>query len=412
MPLPKTYLIVGGGVAGTTAAETIRKTDPDGRIIIVSDEPHRFYSRIMISKPNFFLGKLPFDQIWLKTEAWYAENNIDLITGRKAVRLDPREKIVELDDGTQLRYGKLLLATGGSARAWNVSGTNKRGVFYLRTLGDAKTIMEAVKTATHGVAIGGGFISFEMCEMLRLAGIDVTLLLREQYYWSPLLDESSGRMIEEVLERGGVKILRNTEATEVNGAKSAEAVVLKSGERIPCNMVIVGIGIVYLLEWIKNAGVAVERGVVVNEYLETNISDVYAAGDMAEYNDLILEEHVQLGNWVNAQMQGKVAGLNMGGQHETFRLVSFYTTQGFGITIAFVGDVRPLPDREVVSRGSPAGGSYARILIKNEEVVGATLINRTQDLGAFAKLIERNVKVAAHKAVLTDPSTNLQSLLV
>ena len=228
MPLPKIYLIVGGGVAGTTAAETIRKIDPDGRIIIVSDEPHRFYSRIMLSKPNFFLGKLPFDQIWLKTEAWYAENNIDLITGRKAVRLDPREKIVELDDGTQLRYGKLLLAIGGSARAWNVSGTNKRGVFYLRTLDDAKAIMEVVKTATQGVAVGGGFISFEMCEMLRLAGIDVTLLLREQYYWSPLLDESSGRMIEEVLERGGVKILRNTEATEVSGEKSTEAVVLKS----------------------------------------------------------------------------------------------------------------------------------------------------------------------------------------
>src|SRR3989344_2412561 len=162
------YLIIGGGVAGTTAAETIRKNDSNGSIAIVSDEPHRFYSRILLSKPNFFLDKIPFDQIWLKTEAWYKDQNIQLLSGKKAIKLDSVGKIVTLDDGT--------------------------------------AVIDAVKTAKRAVAIGGGFVSFEMCEMLRLAGLSVSLVIREPHYWDPILDGPSGRMVESALEKGGVKI--------------------------------------------------------------------------------------------------------------------------------------------------------------------------------------------------------------
>ncbi|HLB32485.1 MAG TPA: FAD-dependent oxidoreductase, partial [Patescibacteria group bacterium] len=203
------YLIIGGGVAGTTAAETIRKNDSNGSIAIVSDEPHRFYSRILLSKPNFFLDKIPFDQIWLKTEAWYKDQNIQLLSGKKAIKLDSVGKIVTLDDGTNLKYKKLLLAVGGSARVWEAPGADKRGVFYLRTLDDAKAVIDAVKTAKRAVAIGGGFVSFEMCEMLRLAGLSVSLVIREPHYWDPILDGPSGRMVESALEKGGVKIFRN-----------------------------------------------------------------------------------------------------------------------------------------------------------------------------------------------------------
>ncbi len=405
------YLIIGGGVAGTTAAETIRKVDPSGSITIVSDEPYRFYSRILLSKPNFFLEKIPFDQIWLKTEAWYKDQNIHLIAGKKAVLLDGAGKTVMLDDGTKLKYQKLLLAVGGYARAWDVPGADKRGVFYLRTLDDAKAVIAAMKTAKRAVAIGGGFVSFEMCDMLRLAGLPVTLIIREPHYWDPILDELSGRMVEAALEQGGVKIFRNAEVAEMRGGDNVEGVTLKDGTEIPCELIIAGLGVFCPLDFAKEAGVLTNRGILANEYLETNVPDIWAAGDAAEFKDLILGGNVQLGNWVNAQMQGRIAGANMTGKREPFRLVSFYTTQGFGITIGFVGDIRPGADRTIIPRRSPETNSYARLIVKDGELVGATLINRAAELGAISKLIAENVKVSGREKDFANADIKLETLI-
>ena len=405
------YLIIGGGVAGTTAAETIRKNDSNGSIAIVSDEPHRFYSRILLSKPNFFLDKIPFDQIWLKTEAWYKDQNIQLLSGKKAIKLDSVGKIVTLDDGTNLKYKKLLLAVGGSARVWEAPGADKRGVFYLRTLDDAKAVIDAVKTAKRAVAIGGGFVSFEMCEMLRLAGLSVSLVIREPHYWDPILDGPSGRMVESALEKGGVKIFRNAEVAEVDGIDSVNGVKLKDSTQIPCDMIIAGLGVFCPFDFAKEAGILTNRGILANEYLETNVPDVWVAGDAAEFKDLILEENVQLGNWVNAQAHGRIAGANMAGEKKPFRLVSFYTTQGFGITIGFVGDIRPAADRTIIPRGSPETNSYARFIVKDGELVGATLVNRTGELGAISRLIGENVKVAGREEDLANEDIKLGTLI-
>ncbi|KKS38339.1 MAG: hypothetical protein A3G49_06045 [Candidatus Sungbacteria bacterium RIFCSPLOWO2_12_FULL_41_11] len=405
------YLIIGGGIAGTTAAETIRQNDPVGTIAIVSDEPYRLYSRIMLSKPNFFLEKIPFENVWLKKDSWYTENNIMLLAPKKAISLDTVKKEVKLDDGQVIRYEKLLLAVGGCARQWGIKGSEKKGIFYIRTLDDAKAIISAVKSSENAVAIGGGFISFEMCDMLKLAGINVSLILRESYFWEPLLDEQSGRMIERALEKGGVKIFYNSQVKEIIGADKVEEIVLDNGEKISCNMLMVGIGVVCPFGWVQAGGISVNRGILANEYLETDKPDIWTAGDSAEFNDIILGERVQLGNWVNAQMQGRIAGLNMLGKRNPFKLVSFYTTQGFGITIAFVGDVKPGQDRLVIGRGLPDSGSYGRILVKDGEIMGATLINRTSELGAISKLIEKDIKVSGHEKELGDANFDLKKLI-
>lgn len=404
------YLIIGGGIAGTTAAETIRQQDKEGSISIVSDEPHGLYSRIMLSKPNFFLEKIPFEKVWLKKESWYQEKNIKLIAGKKAVELDVSKKIIVLDDGMAIEYEKLLLAVGGCARKLTAIGFDKRNIFVLRTLDDAKGIIAATKKAKKAIAIGAGFVSFEMCEMLRMAKIDVTLLMREKRYWQYLLDETSGLMIEEALEKGGVNIMNETEVVEFYGEEKLEGAVLKDGRKIDCDLAIIGVGIQCLLSWIEGGGVKVGRGILANEFLETNVPDIWTAGDSAEFKDLILGETIQLGNWVNAQIQGKIVGLNMVGKKEPLKLVSFYTTQGFGITIAFVGDVRPEPGRIVINRGSRDMNSYARIIIAGDEVVGATLINRTQELGAISNIIKNDVKVTGKEKELSDPLFDLASL--
>lgn len=446
------YLIIGGGVAGTTAAETLRSKDKEGSIAIVSDEP-RMYSRIMLSKPNFFLGKIPFDSVWLREEKWYTENKIDFIGETLVTKLDAQNKTIELKDGRILKYEKLLIATGGEARKWPIAGADKKGICYLRDLSEAQNLIENVKTSKQAIAIGSGFVSFEMCEMMRSAGIEVALIMREPYYWYPLLDAESAKMIENGLEQGGVKIFRNTEVSEIlparltsesvvgGGNDRIERVVLKDGSKIECQIALVGIGLEYHLNWLKEAGMEINRGIVTNEYLETNIPDVYAAGDVAEFNDLVLGERVQLGNWVNAQMHGRIAANNMlvsndcafsnNTQNKSlatkkpFRMVSFYTAMGFGLNIAMSGDVRIKPEYRVIKRGSPKinspapyhsseariGSGFARIIVDaNDEIIGATFINRTQDMSPINKLIESDFKTDGHEHELADINFDLKLL--
>ena len=405
------YLIIGGGVAGTTAAETIRQQDPEGSCAIVSDEPYRLYSRIMLSKPNFFLEKIPFDQIWLKQADWYIQNNIALMAGKKATALDTAAKTVTLDDGTALAYEKLLLATGSCVRRWDITGAEKQNIFYLRTLDDAKQIIAKVKSTKRAIVIGGGFVGFEMCDMLRLANIDVTLILREPHFWDPLLDEHSGKLIEVALEKGDVKILHNSLVKEVIGGDTVQGVALQNDIVLPTDMIVVGIGTYCPIEWTAGSGIKTNRGIVTDEYLAASAPDVWAAGDGAEFKDVILSEQIQLGNWANAQMQGKVAARNMCGAHEQFRIVSFYVTSGFGITIAFAGDIRPAPEKKIVTRASADGRFYGRILLKNGKLVGATLINGTRDLSSIVKLIERGTDLSEKCAELADPSFSLATLL-
>jgi NAD(P)H-nitrite reductase large subunit len=405
------YLIIGGGVAGVTAAETVRQKDPTGTIGIVSDEPYILYSRVMLSKPNFFLGKVPFDQVWLKGAEWYKENNIAFLGGKTVSALDVSKKNIKLSDGGSVSYEKLLIATGTATRKASMPGADKKGVHYLRSLEDGKGIMENIKTAKNAVTVGGGFIGFEMADLMQLAGLKTTVVLREPYFWDPTLDEASGKMIESAMGKVGVNILHGTEIVEVTGGELVEGVVLKDGTKILCEIVIFGIGTVSHLDWMKSAGLNFNRGILANEFMEASMPDVWTAGDIAEYKDLLLGESVQMGNWVSAHEQGRIAGLGMVGQRQAFKFVSFYTTNGFGLTVAFVGDASPGPDRVVIPRGSPEINSYARIILVNNEIEGATLINRIQEMGTISKLIEGNIDVSTHHAKLADPNFDLKKLL-
>jgi len=401
------YLIIGGGVAGTTAAETIRKNDANGSIGIVSDEPYNFYSRILLSKPNFFLEVVPFDNVWLRRDEWYAQNKITLLAGKTAHNLDAPKKQIILDDGQEIEYKKLLLAGGMRARLCNYPGGDKQGVFYLRTLDDAKKIMFALKSAKKAVVVGGGFIGFEMCDMLRLARIDTSMVIREKHFWYPRFDKVSGSLVEKAMRKHGIEVFLETEAQEIKGDQKVSSLSLTSGKEIGCDMIIFGIGCYTEHNWIDQAGVAVNQGVLSNEYLETNMHDIWTAGDAAEYKDVILRKPVQLGNWVNAQEQGRVAGQNMSSTRQEFHFVSFYTTQGLGVTIAFVGDTHLGKNKTVVTRGDNKL-THAQIILKDNRVIGAVLVNRTPELGVIRSLIERKLDVSKELANLSDSKFDLK----
>ncbi len=404
------YLIIGGGIAGTTAAETIRKNDTDGTIAIVSDEPHTLYSRVLLSKPGFVRGEQPLDSVWLKKPEWYEENKITFIGGVSATNLDGVSKKISLSNGEEIEYEKLLLAIGAHSRKWTIPGSDKKGIHYLRGLDDTKGIMEAVKTKKHAVLVGSGCVSFEIAEILRSLNITTTLVMREKSFGEPLLSEVEGKMIENTLEKNNVTIKRQTEVSEVFGGEEVAGVFLKNGEKLDCDMVFAMIGVVYPTEWLKQSGISLGRGIIANEFLETSISDVWTAGDIAEYNDTVLNETMQCGNWMNSRGQGEIAALGMVGKRTEYKMVTFQTSHGFGDLIGFVGDTRPALGRTVVYRVAPEKNSIVRIIISEEKIIGATLINRMAEMGTITKLIKDGVKVSGMLESIINPEFDLKTL--
>jgi len=404
------YLIIGGGIAGTTAAETLRKDDPTGRVAIVSDEPHPLYSRIMLSKPNFFLEKVPFDTIWMRKAESYAEKGIDFLGGKSAVTLDSKAKKVTLDDGSELEYEKLLLALGCPVRQLAVPGIDKKGINYVKTIEDARAIIANVKKAKAAVVIGSGFIGFEMCDMLHLAGLKVDSVIREKYFWEPVLDEPAGRILERKMAAEGIVIHTASEVAEVRGGDWVEGVTLKDGTAIDCQMVILAVGVSFRGEWLKAAGLEVRRGIVADEKLQTNLPDVWTAGDVAEFQDVIMEECLMCGTWINAQMQGKTAAMNMMGRGETYRQLSSYTAHGFGLNIGFVGNVWRGEGRELIGRGDGDSGKYAGIVLRGNRLVGAFMVDRPGDMAPLKRLIDSKMNISGFRDKLADPTADLAAL--
>ncbi len=407
------YVIVGGGIAGTTAAEVIRKNDEDGKIAIVSDEPHTLYSRVLLSKPKWLLGEQPFDNVWLKDDDWYTENNIHLFKGIRADNLNPSEKTIELSDGDKLKYEKLLLATGAHARKWNVKGADKKGVYYLRTVDDAKSIGNIAKGEPKSVVmIGSSCVSFEIIEILNKRGFEVIEVMREKYFFEPQLSQDEVAPIEKTLEESGVKIIRESEVEEVLGNESVEGVRLKDGREIKCDIVLPFIGVELPVKWINDAGVATHKGIYANKYLETNVPDIWTAGDTSENWDEVLGETVIMGNWMSARLQGEIAGNNMSSDiKRPFEQVSFHTSHGFGFQIGWAGDTRVLDDREVLHYPTKEENTYCRIIIRKNRVVGGTVVNRPDLLSAIVKAIKAKINITDAVDDLKNGSVNLKDLV-
>lgn len=407
-----THLIVGGGIAGTTAAETLRKRDPNASITIVTDEPYRLYSRVLLSKPAFLTGTSNFDSVWMKSDEWYTANNITLMSGRSATALDPNTKTVTLDDGGSITYEKLLIASGTHNRMWTIPGANKKSVHYLRTLDHAKAIIDDLKDGKkRAVMIGSACVTYEVADILRSKDIAVTEVMREQYFWEPALSESEASIVENRLVERGVTLIRNMEVVEILGDGEVSGVVLKDGTRLDCDMVFAFIGVDIPVAWLSSSGITLDRGVVGNEYLETSLSDVWVAGDIARFHDTILDDTVMMGNWMNAVKQGEVAAGNMLGDKKRYELISFHSSHGFGDMISFAGDGRTKEDREYIMRGSVADRKLGRLILRGDRIVGATMVNRTPELATIVKLIASRIDVSSKKTELADPSYDLKHLL-
>src|SRR3990167_6975883 len=417
------FLIVGGSAAGTTAAEVIRQLKPQASITIITDENHEEYSRVLI--PHYIRGKVSREQVFLKKPEWYEEKGIELIKGIKVIKLDSGGHGVDLSNGEQIGYKKLLIAIGGDVNRLNIAGSDLANILYLRTIKDADSVIEAAKKSKKGLVLGGGFVSLDFATGFRVNGVEkVVILTRDPYFWSGHLDPESGRLMKNLLLKNGVEIMTGEEADSFFGQEKVEGAVTKSGKKLEADIVGVGIGIKPDLEWLEKAGIKKNRAILTNEYLETNMADVYAAGDCAEFHDVFFERQHIMGNWANATSQGAAVGKTMVhsassgqvGQRTVYETISSYSDTFFDNSYSFIGVTDEKFADEVIVRGSVDQGKMARIFIKKmngiSRIVGATVINDPSEVAPISVAIKSKKDVAGFLNKLSDLNFDLKELLV
>ena len=383
------YLIVGGGIAGTTAAETIRAHDASSSIVILEREPHPLYSRVLI--PLYLKKKIEREQLFLRTTADYERQRIGFYPDAVMAGCDrERHEISALlgrNGSTEVfSYKKLLLATGGAPRPLPASLSFGDVVPLLRmqTLADADAIGDvmAKAPAKEAAVLGEGFVAMEFIETFFINGFRVHVLCRGGFFGEEKLGVHGARLLEEIYQKHGIRFYKNIKDDEI---VRRETWLAERNKPFPIAMVGVGVGLERSLEIF--VGLATNHGVVTDEYLQTSNADIYAAGDIAEWYDALNERHTLVGNWTNAFLQGKTAALNMMGQKTPLWVVSTYHIVNFGVDCALVGDVEGGDDvwEEV---GTVVNPFLRRVVFRSGKTIGGVLINRFEDKTRLASFVE------------------------
>jgi len=402
------YLLIGGGLASATAAETLRKEGAGGRIVIVSEENYPPYHRPPLSK-GFLLGKQKKERIVVLKDGYYRENDIELLLGTRVLSVDPRERIVKTDNSGELRYKKLLIATGCRISKLSVPGSSLPGIYYLRTLNDAEALKQAIERASRAVVIGGSFIGMELASTFRQKGMEVTIITQEEIIFDKLSSPEVSDFFRDYYKAHGVRIISGETAREFIGENSVKGVITNTGKEFPCDLVAIGIGVVPNTDFLQGSGIKLEDGVVVDEYMQTNNPDVFAAGDVANFFDPVFGRRRRIEHWDNAMKQGQVAARNMMGHKQPYRTVSYFFSDVFDLTFNFLGDTADTNERVV--RGSIEEKSFSVLYLKNGVLRAAFLLRRPTDEDKSAgSLIQNRVDLKKVKSKLSDEAFKLHTI--
>jgi NADPH-dependent 2,4-dienoyl-CoA reductase/sulfur reductase-like enzyme/nitrite reductase/ring-hydroxylating ferredoxin subunit len=336
---PDRIVIVGGGAAGFAAAEMLRRDHFQGSIVMLSDDDVPPVDRPNLSK-DYLAGNAEEDWLPLRPESFYAENGIDLRLRTKVTGIDVPGRKVQLADGSTVAYDRLLLATGAEPVRLTIPGADQPHVHTLRSLGDCKAIIDNAKTARIAVVMGASFIGLEVAASLRARGLEVHVVAPDKRPMERVLGPQMGDFIRALHEEHGVVFHLEDMATAIDGKQ----VKLKSGGTLEADLVVAGIGVRPRIALAQDAGLAVDRGVTVNAYLQTSEPTIFAAGDIARWPDPHLGEMIRVEHWVVADRQGQTAALNMLGYRETFDAVPFFWSQHYDIPINYVGHAEQWDD--------------------------------------------------------------------
>jgi len=391
-------VIVGASLSGGTAAASLREGGFDGEIHLLGEESHLPYNRPPLSK-GYLRGEERFADQLVHPEGTYAERDITLRLGRRAIGIDPQRKIVRLNGGAEIPYDRLLVTTGGRNRSLSVPGADLQGIFQLRTVEDCDRIRAAARPGSHAVVIGLGFIGSEVTASLRQLGVEVVAVEGHPVPLARVLGKEVGAVLADIHREKGVELILEDSVAAFEGAGTVERVRTKKGRVLECALVIAGIGIAPNSELLAAAGAAVDNGVLVDERCRTSLPDVYAAGDVANHLHPIFGR-LRVEHWNNGQQQGRAAARSMLGVAEPYAYVHSFWSDQYEHVIEYVGFAADW-DR-LVFRGRPQGRKFLGFYMKNGIVRAAVGLNRGGDpedpkpdgeLRAAASLIRGRVPV-------------------
>jgi NADPH-dependent 2,4-dienoyl-CoA reductase/sulfur reductase-like enzyme len=380
-------VIVGGGLASARAIKSFRESGGEGSIGLISKDATLPYHRPPLSK-KFLRGETDEEPL-VEDESFYAERGVEVMLETTVSSVDVRDRAVQLDS-ERIEYRRLLLATGAWPRRLAVPGADLENVFTLRTVANSKAIREAAGNAERAVVVGAGFIGMEVAASLRQIGKAVSQIHLGRWLFDQLGVEQLSDELAALYESNGVQLVLGNEVEAFLGNGRLESVTTKNGRRVEADLAVVGIGVDPVIDFLEGSGIELENGIVVNEQFETNIPDVFAAGDAANFFDPLFQRRRRIEHWSNANYQGTEVGKVLAGADGGFDTVSTFFTEVFGITIKVFGDARR--DATVAVQGSLNDREmYALYGDENEEVIGALSVGQSENIEDLLKQ-----QIAAH----------------
>ena len=382
------YVVVGNGIAGTTAAENIRKQDMEGSITIVTEEDVPFYYRIRLNE--YLSGDMTEEELIGKGEEWYRGHNITLKLNTRVSGAVPGEKILFTTDNERIGYDRLLLATGSHSFIPPIKGSDKKGVFALRSVRDARDISSWAVEVEDIVLIGGGLLGLEAGNALRRLGKKVTVVEFFPRLLPRQLDVDGAGRLQKIMEGMGFSFRLGAKTEAIAGADGVVGVQLEGGETLPARMVIISAGVRPNMELAKDLGLEHDKGIKVNERLLTSSPHIYAAGDVAEYHGM------PYGIWPAAMEQGKIAGANMAGGDRVYQGTTMANTlKVVGVDLASAGNIDA--DNSLESRVVTDDAVYKKVVLEKDRIVGCIMLGNTKGFSRITKAMEEKMDVSGVK---------------
>ncbi len=382
----KRYLIIGNGVAGARAAVRIRERDPEGEIHIFTGEAYPFYYRVRF--PEMVAGEVAIKEITIHTKEFYQGKNISLHLEEPVVEVRPDKKEVLSKQGKTYSYDCLLIATGGNAFVPPIKGTEKKGVFTLRTMKDAIGMRAFSGKIKQAILIGGGLVGLETGGALLRRGIKVAVIEHNPRILPRQMDPEGAQILQAKMETMGFSFFLNGQSEEILGGESVEGVCLKDGRVVEGQMAIISAGVRPNIQLAKEMGLEMKNGILVNDRLETRIKDIFAAGDVAEHRGRVY------GIWPAAQKQGEIAGVNMAGGDESYGgTVVSNTLKVVGIDLTSTGEIDAEGKLECVVRSDREKCSYCKVTFKEDKIVGCILLGETRGRAELLSAIEKELDI-------------------
>lgn len=378
------FIIVGNGAAGFYAADSIRSRNKNCNITMISKENENSYYRPLLSE---YLNKVDLpSNFFLSDKELFTKKNIDLILNTTVTNITPTDKKIELSDGKILNYDKLILANGAHNFIIPVKGIDKKGVFTLRNLENAEDIKKYANHSKHATVVGGGLLGLEAAWELKNMGLDVSVMQNSNRLLSRQLDEKAGKLFLESIKKSNVDIVLGNSVEEILGGNSVESVILKNGEELKTDMVLFSVGIRSNKDLAEKCGIKTDRAIIVNEKMETNIDDIYACGDVAEFNGR------NYGNWPAAVQMGKIAGANAAGDNLKFK--DFVSAVIFRAMNTKMFNCGTCDDTMInVTYENPEYETYKKLYFENDVLVGATLLGNISESGKLVEQIKNKLSM-------------------